>query len=939
MSRSSLHIVVQTLSGEFELEQIPPAWDVRTLKKAAASQCGLPSAVINFLFDQQPLKDDDQLDAVFGVALDPLKLVMLISIEPLYSDIQPDREYATRLAALKALQLVADRDYDRIVAAVLSCITPGGDERLVLPALATLRIIVQRRDESAMNAIIACPGGHRKEVRFAKLEALALTAPIGADSAIKVPVHILDNIDAADEKVAALVCLQQIAGRGNQYVIAKVRQILERELVPDIWLAGIMCLSAVSEEDLPSPYNGIVECLNYENGDVKQFVLQFLMQRGGFFLNLNVRNDIMARTVTCLKSKDRDVRCVALEAIYQISEPGSNDEDVLTAVAACLENGADCEESQAAGRVLARLHSKEAWDKLAHAIFLQRPAKLPETDAYVRRAAYVAMLGMVSSWSNVPDTIFTSMKPLFKSREDGVDEVGDNEALHVRTMAGRTMLSTAKSEVDKIGDTAQELQEELARRCYVWPQQVTLFHGDRTLEPREPLSPILQLTQGAVELVLLLGELPEEEEMSSNELIDVIHLPALEIVSCAVRALSLSITAACSAAKLALNVLGWSSRPIKLLMLKTLVELAKFREHLCAREILSTVRPFIASGDAELCAHACQVFVAFAHKGGAEVASEVSEALSICKSEANVVLLARVLSQLVSPGPQAAEATTAFVKVLGECFGHSCKIAALQGLKAVTSCEASAAAENPEHYCMIRAVVLDHITHRNPAVAVAAANALEGMCLRGDEEALSALAALAREWDHAEVLSAYASVCHKGDETALQILLSRIRSAHWPVRQAALRALAKVTPRGCQEVSEFLQAFISQERNADVRQVAVEVLCSMTEPGDERVIKFLEEERDEQPFEVQMAMEDALEYLTVIAVQAEAVSAGPAMNAVRKLRESRSPSPRSGAEDSIVEYTQDASTTADEGCDHEDLDSPHVSEDPRDSSHLIAVQA
>jgi len=214
------------------------------------------------------------------------------------------------------------------------------------------------------------------------------------------------------------------------------------------------------------------------------------------------------------------------------------------------------------------------------------------------------------------------------------------------------------------------------------------------------------------------------------------------------------------------------------------------------------------------------------------------------------------------------------------------------------------AGENPEHYCMIRAVVLDHMIHRSPAVAVAAASAAEGMCLRGDAESVSALATLAKRSDHAEVLLALASVCHKGDKKALQAVRSRMRDAHWPVRKASLQALAKVTPQGCQEVSDLLQAFILEESNVDVRQVAVEALCSVTEPGDEPVIKFLEEERDEQPFEVQMAMEDALEYFTVIALQSEAIPTGPAINAVRKPRESRSPSPRSGAED--------ASTTASE---------------------------
>jgi len=193
----------------------------------------------------------------------------------------------------------------------------------------------------------------------------------------------------------------------------------------------------------------------------------------------------------------------------------------------------------------------------------------------------------------------------------------------------------------------------------------------------------------------------------------------------------------------------------------------------------------------------------------------------------------------------------------------------LRGLLAVSSPPQSTATANLEHYCTARAALLDHIHIQDPKLKVAtvAATALKQLCIRGDADVVSPLAALAANTHDPNVLLAVASVCQVGDETVLQALRLRLGSARWPMRRAALQALAAATPRDSQDMRDLLKKYISTGR-AEVCETAVELLGLLSEPGDKRVTEFLEGEREEQAFEVQMAIDDALESLLVIEVQA-----------------------------------------------------------------------
>jgi len=122
--------------------------------------------------------------------------------------------------------------------------------------------------------------------------------------------------------------------------------------------------------------------------------------------------------------------------------------------------------------------------------------------------------------SSIPDTripMATEMDAGEKMDMAVVEEVAEAEALHVRTMAGRVVLSMAKSNVHKIGSSVQDLQEEISDRCYVSSKQVALLLDGRELESTEILQPILEETAGAVELLLLVREKPKEKKRRLEE--------------------------------------------------------------------------------------------------------------------------------------------------------------------------------------------------------------------------------------------------------------------------------------------------------------------------------------------------------------------------------------------------------------------------------------
>lgn len=232
------------------------------------------------------------------------------------------------------------------------------------------------------------------------------------------------------------------------------------------------------------------------------------------------------------------------------------------------------------------------------------------------------------------------------------------------------------------------------------------------------------------------------------------------------------------------------------------------------------------------------------------------------------------LHQIACPGDEQVIAVLEhfLVNALGNLYHTNWLVfmAGLRSLLAAPSPPQSTATANLEHYCTARAALLDHICIQNPNVKVAtvAASALKQLCVRADAEVVSLSVALAASTHDPNVLLAVASVCQVGDETVLQSLRLRLGSGHWPMRRAALQALAAATPRDSQNMCDLLKKCISTDISAEVCVTAVELLGLLSEPGDKHVTEFLEGEREEQAFEVQMAIDDALESLLLIEGQA-----------------------------------------------------------------------
>lgn len=97
-----------------------------------------------------------------------------------------------------------------------------------------------------------------------------------------------------------------------------------------------------------------------------------------------------------------------------------------------------------------------------------------------------------------------------------LEEVSVTEALHVRTMAGRLVLSMSKSDLRKLGSFVQELLEELGSRCHVAPSQLKLLFDGRGLEPGEALQLVLDAS-GSIELLLIVAEEEPEPDQEAME--------------------------------------------------------------------------------------------------------------------------------------------------------------------------------------------------------------------------------------------------------------------------------------------------------------------------------------------------------------------------------------------------------------------------------------
>lgn len=115
--------------------------------------------------------------------------------------------------------------------------------------------------------------------------------------------------------------------------------------------------------------------------------------------------------------------------------------------------------------------------------------------------------------------ILESVRDEIQDEMELIEEVSDDEALHVRTMAGRLVLSMLKSDVRKLGSFVQELLEELASRCHAAPAQLKLLYHGRSLEPGEALQLMLE-ESGTIELLLIVGEkAPDPDQEAMEEFI------------------------------------------------------------------------------------------------------------------------------------------------------------------------------------------------------------------------------------------------------------------------------------------------------------------------------------------------------------------------------------------------------------------------------------
>lgn len=123
-----------------------------------------------------------------------------------------------------------------------------------------------------------------------------------------------------------------------------------------------------------------------------------------------------------------------------------------------------------------------------------------------------------------------------ESQEDEiefVEEVGDEEAVHVCIMTGKLVLFMGKWDLIAAYNYLTDLLEAVSERCHVPAKQLKIVHNDEVLETTEVIERLLGGTSGVVELMLLIEEKKLDLHEQVNEVmlengpgeeVDLIHL-------------------------------------------------------------------------------------------------------------------------------------------------------------------------------------------------------------------------------------------------------------------------------------------------------------------------------------------------------------------------------------------------------------------------------
>jgi HEAT repeat protein len=427
-------------------------------------------------------------------------------------------------------------------------------------------------------------------------------------------------------------------------------------------------------------------------------------------------------------------------------------------------------------------------------------------------------------------------------------------------LGSKGLLSEKNPEVRANGVLALQHLITVAPSPEAWDALVTCMqdgHGEVRNATYVALSVLLRCSENAPDSIFPLLQLVLDNPDDS------VRERAMSVVCIAASSISLTKTAAEAAGNLALVALGDSSPLVYLQAFKVLSFMGKychlFQETDVASRVLDRVkddRNENSGSSCEVCKEACRALRAITPRGNPDVVKVVAEALCSCiDSDGNLIVdLANLLSQLADPNGDAV-AATGLAEVVTRTTIMACKVAALQGLALVA----------PRNHGRGREVALDSLRSSNPEVAACAGSVLKRLCSYGDEVVVRALIELATTADRPEPLAALASLCRIGDPAVVAVLRLQLKKGHWPVRRAAVQALAVVVPRGCNDTCSVIEGCL-HDSNHDVRQTAVEVLAALSAPGDQQVIDFLEKERNDQTsFHVQMAIDDALETLVALA--------------------------------------------------------------------------
>lgn len=272
MVRVVLH---KGMGGEpLELADVSPDITAADLKKIVDKHWQIPLRCQKLLHGTDHLSDSDSLFLHCPLDDSPLSLVVLVSLDEVYEDIEVGR-MQQRISGLNVLGHLGKRGDERSVKTVMACAWEGAWE-IRHAALLALCLVADEGDERAIETAMRCLRDRRlRQTSVKALGAMVVRGDARVTAALDAWLWDAHENDP-NTRQAALEALGVIAEKGDDHMIETMSGFLE-DSDAQTRQAAVEALTAVAEQGDKRVVNALLSRLDDHNSSVRQKAMQALI--------------------------------------------------------------------------------------------------------------------------------------------------------------------------------------------------------------------------------------------------------------------------------------------------------------------------------------------------------------------------------------------------------------------------------------------------------------------------------------------------------------------------------------------------------------------------------------------------------------------------------------------------------------------------------------